>query len=195
MRNTPIFQLQSSILMASLSLIPNNALRYTLLAIIICAAVLCTIHLQRPSTQLHHLGAKIQRAEEIVLEARDYCPRDVQPRLAEQLMRLLEVKHTASMLHCRLLETTKFTVKKYRLFSGDIAACNIKVKNICAAVELMVEEENQRRYTEDITETETMLTGFRTPGVMHGISGHTVNQQSSRLDYIVAIRAPTDAVD
>ncbi|KAJ7441634.1 hypothetical protein B0H11DRAFT_2251966 [Mycena galericulata] len=182
MRDTPISQLQSSILMASLSLIPNNVLRYTLLAIIICTAVPCAIHLQRPSTRLHHLGAKIQHAEEIVQQARSYCPWDVQARLAQQLVRLLAVKHTASVLHCRLLETTKFTVKKYRLFTGDIATCKMKVKSICAAVEFMMEEENLRKYTEDITETESMLASFQTPGVVHGPSGHTVNQQSSRLD-------------
>ncbi|KAJ7438247.1 hypothetical protein B0H11DRAFT_2294004 [Mycena galericulata] len=169
--------------MAVLSLIPNNILRYTLLTIIICTAVPCAIHLQHPSTQLHYLGAKIQRAEEIVQEAKSYCPWDVQAHFAQQLMRLLEVKHTVSMLRCRLLETTKLTVKKYRLFSSDIAACETEVKSIWTAVELMVEEENQRRYTEDINKTKTMLASFQSPGVVHasGISGHTVNQQSSSV--------------
>ncbi|KAJ7438241.1 hypothetical protein B0H11DRAFT_1935430 [Mycena galericulata] len=176
MGDTPISQLQSSIFLMSLSLIPDNALRYILLTITICITILYAIHFIRPSTQLFHLQVKIKAAEALIQRLRSYCPRDVQARLAEQLVQLLEVKHTASMLHCRLLETTKFTVKKYRLFSGDIAACEMKVKSICTAVELMVEEENQRTYTEDITDTETMLTGFRTQGVVHGLSGNTTNE-------------------
>ncbi|KAJ7438236.1 hypothetical protein B0H11DRAFT_2358962 [Mycena galericulata] len=165
MSGTLISQLQSSIFLMSLSLIPNNILRYTLLAIIICTAVLCTIHLQRPSTQLHHLGAKIQRAEEIVQEARSYCSRDVQVLLAEHVVRLLEVKRTASIIRCRMLETDKLTVKKYRLLSSDIETCAKEVKSIQTAVQLVLEGERQRKYTEDINETETMLTGFRAPAL------------------------------
>ncbi|KAJ7643730.1 hypothetical protein FB45DRAFT_1020548 [Roridomyces roridus] len=59
-----------------------------------------------------------------------------------------------------------WTWKKYHLISKDIAIYAKDAKRIKAAVELIVEIERQRRLTEDINETETLLSGFRNSAVV-----------------------------
>ncbi|KAJ7490463.1 hypothetical protein FB451DRAFT_1552179, partial [Mycena latifolia] len=156
MRANLLSQLQSSMLLGALSLIPNNALRYTLLVISACLALLYAVHLKRPSDKLRQLEDIVQKTEEIIRDAKLYCARDFLS-LAEMGVRLLEVKRSASMIKCRLLETTTLTWKKYRLFSRDISDCVKIVMNIQTTVELIVEAELQRRYTDDINETEIIL--------------------------------------
>ncbi|KAJ7441624.1 hypothetical protein B0H11DRAFT_2292312 [Mycena galericulata] len=167
MCDTPFYQFQSSVALATLSLIPNDALRYALLAIAVCAAILHAIHLKCPSTQIYDLQTKIAHAEEVIQSARMYSARGIQVRVAEQYVQLLRVKRTTSMIHCRLLEENPYIWKKYRLLSGDIASCGQEVKRIRTVVQVMVEDERQRQYTEDINDAETMLCGFRSPVVQH----------------------------
>ncbi|KAJ7490528.1 hypothetical protein FB451DRAFT_1389309 [Mycena latifolia] len=49
------------------------------------------------------------------------------------------------------------TWTEYRLLSGDISDCAKSVREIRTAVQLIVEAERQRKYTEDINETEAIL--------------------------------------
>ncbi|KAJ7490458.1 hypothetical protein FB451DRAFT_1220127 [Mycena latifolia] len=151
-----ISQLQSAILLGALSLIPNDALRYTLLTISACLALLYVIHFKRPSTQLSQLEDLVQQMEEIIRDAKLHCSRDLLS-LSEKWMRLLEVKRSMSMIHCRVLETSTLTWKKYRPISRDISVLTKKVKEIRTAVQLVVEAERQRKYTDDINETESIL--------------------------------------
>ncbi|KAJ7490574.1 hypothetical protein FB451DRAFT_1389355 [Mycena latifolia] len=179
MRDNLISQLQSSLLLGALSLIPNNALRYTLLMIAACAALFYVIHLKRPSTQLNQLEDTIQQTEEIIRDAKLHCPRDLLS-LTEGGLRVLEVKRSASVMQYRLLETTTFTWKKYRILSRDISNCARHAEKIWTAVQLIVEAERQRKYTDDINETQAMLTSLRPPGMLdyqHNIT-HAHEQSS-----------------
>ncbi|KAJ7701152.1 hypothetical protein B0H17DRAFT_1195438 [Mycena rosella] len=133
-----ISQFQSSILLGALSLIPNDALRYTLLVIAVCLALFYVYHLERPSTQLS-------------------CLEDVLS-LAQEGMQLSRVQRLASRIRTRLLETESFTWKEYRLCSRNISDCTKNVKQIRTAIQLIVEAEHQRKYTEDINEIEVILT-------------------------------------
>ncbi|KAJ7483200.1 hypothetical protein FB451DRAFT_101862 [Mycena latifolia] len=137
-------------LLGALSLIPNNALRYTLLVIAVCLAFLYAGHLERPSTQLRQLEDIVQKTDEIIRDAQLYCARDLLS-LTEMRVRLLEVKRSASMIKYRLLETTILTWKDYRFFSREISACVKIVKNIRTSVKLIEEAERQRRYTDETT--------------------------------------------
>ncbi|KAJ7489421.1 hypothetical protein FB451DRAFT_1362307 [Mycena latifolia] len=150
-------QLQSSILLAALSLIPNDTLRYTLLEIAACLALLYVVHLKRPSTQLRQLEDIVQTTEGVLGDAKLYCPRD----LLGLVEKGLRIKRSASMIQCRLLEANTVTWKKYRLLSRDISDCTKKVKEIRTAVQLIVETERQRKYTDDISETVIILTNVR----------------------------------
>ncbi|KAJ7473743.1 hypothetical protein B0H11DRAFT_2195434 [Mycena galericulata] len=168
MRDTPISQLQSSILMASLSLIPNNVLRYThssRLSFALPSLALSTFNARRLGFITSGPRSNARKTFSSKLDP-------TVPGVSKLALRNNSVKRTASVLRCGLFETTTFTVNKYRLFSGEITACEMKVKSICAAVEFMVEEENLRKYTEDITETESMLASFQTP---------VVNEHHTRL--------------
>ncbi|KAJ7490526.1 hypothetical protein FB451DRAFT_1165882 [Mycena latifolia] len=67
------------------------------------------------------------------------------------------VKRSASMITCRILETERFTCRKYWLFSRDIANCIKSAEDIRISVQLIVEAEYQRKFAEDINETEGIL--------------------------------------
>ncbi|KAJ7643712.1 hypothetical protein FB45DRAFT_1020532 [Roridomyces roridus] len=149
----------NSLLLAGISLIPNNTLRYILLAFFACSTLLHTIHLQRPSVQLARAENQVQQTEEIIQHARSFCAATDFVYLGEQAVRLLGVKRTLSIVKCCLLEAESsfLTWKRYRLLSKDIAACAIEMSKIRDTVELLVESERQRRLTEDINNTETVL--------------------------------------
>ncbi|KAJ7490487.1 hypothetical protein FB451DRAFT_1361352 [Mycena latifolia] len=159
-------QLTVAILLWLLSLIPNNALRYTFLAIVASLALLYAIHLRRPSTQLSQLEHLVQKTEGTILDAKLHCTRDL-ANLLEKGVDLLKIKRAASKIHSRILETNEtFTWKKYRLLSRDISDCAKSVKEIRTAVQLIVEAERQRKYTDDINETEVILTTVRSPNTV-----------------------------
>ncbi|KAJ7490516.1 hypothetical protein FB451DRAFT_621300 [Mycena latifolia] len=153
-------QLMVSILLGLLALIPDNTLRYVALGITVCLAVIYVISLKRPSTLLRQLKETIEATDEIIRWAKLKCPRD-HLSLAQEGVRLLEVKRSASMITCRILETERLTWAKYRLFSRDIAQCIRSVKAIRTSVQLTVEAEYQRKFSEDINETEGMLAAIR----------------------------------
>ncbi|KAJ7133565.1 hypothetical protein C8R44DRAFT_870938 [Mycena epipterygia] len=177
MRDNLVSQLQSSILLGSLSLIPNHALRYTLLLITACLALLHVIHLERPSSRLGQLEDMVKKVEETIEDAKSFCPRDLFS-LAGEGVRLLEVKRSASMMQCRVLEGETLTWKKYRVLSRDIAECVKTVKNIRTAIQLIAEAERQGKFTDDINETEIILTSLRSPA---GRDASHLYQQSNRL--------------
>ncbi|KAJ7490495.1 hypothetical protein FB451DRAFT_1389279 [Mycena latifolia] len=155
-------QLTVAILLWFLSLIPNNALRYALLAIVASLALLYAIHLRRPSTQLSQLEHFVQKTEGTILDAKLHCARDL-GNLLEKWVELLKIKRSASKIQSRMLETNALTWKNYRLLSHDISDCADSVKEIRTAVQLIVEAERQRKYTDDINETEVILTTVRSP--------------------------------
>ncbi|KAJ7141141.1 hypothetical protein C8R44DRAFT_726784 [Mycena epipterygia] len=144
-----------SLLLGSLSLISNDTLRYTLLAITV---FLTLIYLKRPSIQLGQLEDMIEETEGIIQEAKLYCARDLLS-LTEKGVRLLQVKRSASVIQCRILETTTLTWNKYRVLSGDIAECAKMAKNIQTAVQLILQAERQHKLTHHINETGTIFAG------------------------------------
>ncbi|KAJ7441437.1 hypothetical protein FB451DRAFT_1441351 [Mycena latifolia] len=182
MRNGLISQLQSSILLGALSLIPHNALRYTLLVIAVCLALLYAVHLKRPSTQLSQLEVIVQKTDKVIRDAKLHCARDF-ANLLEKWAELLKIKRSASEIQSRILETNTLTWTEYRLLSGDISDCAKSVKEIRTAVQLIVEAERQRKYTEDINETEAILAAVRAPTRIDGAYG--MMEEMSNLNSIL----------
>ena len=82
-------QLIASILLWSLSLIPNPALRYTAVGITAVLALIYAMYLKHPATQLRQLQNSIGNTEDIVRRAKLLCPRD-HFNLAAFGVRLLE---------------------------------------------------------------------------------------------------------
>jgi hypothetical protein len=81
-------QLQSSILLGSLSLITNNTLRYACLGLATGISAIYVSYLMRPSMQLRLLEDTIQSTENAIIGAKAHYPRD--RNLMEQGVRLLE---------------------------------------------------------------------------------------------------------
>ncbi|KAJ7643708.1 hypothetical protein FB45DRAFT_895857, partial [Roridomyces roridus] len=161
--------LQSSLLFGSLSLIPNNTLRYILLVLFALLILGHAIHLQRLSVRLNCVERHVDKAEATIRHAKSFCSSKDFLCLVEQGLRLLEVKHTLSRVKCCLLGSTAvLTWKTYRVLSNDIETCATDIKKIQAVVELILEVERQRRFTEDITDTEALLSGFRVSGTHQG---------------------------
>jgi hypothetical protein len=104
MPQTPISHLHSSILFGFLSLIPNDALRYTLLAITACAALLNVLHFKRPSTQLSQLEASVKNTEVLIQDAKCLCARDILS-LAQQEVRLLGLVNSIIIMPIFMLNT------------------------------------------------------------------------------------------
>jgi hypothetical protein len=77
------------ILFTSLSLIPDNTLRYTALGSVIALTLVYNIHFSI-ATRLHQLEKNIQQTKEFIEEVESKCPwpRD-QFRLGEERVRLL----------------------------------------------------------------------------------------------------------
>ncbi|KAJ7490486.1 hypothetical protein FB451DRAFT_1552192 [Mycena latifolia] len=124
------------ILLWFLSLIPNNVLRYTLLVIASCLALLYVIHFKRPSIQLSRLEQLVQNTETIIHDAKLHCVRDL-ASLLEKWVELLKIKRAASKIESRILETNDtLTWSEYRLLSGDISDCAKRVKEIRTAVQV-----------------------------------------------------------
>ncbi|KAJ7213945.1 hypothetical protein GGX14DRAFT_392717 [Mycena pura] len=115
-------QLLSSLLLASISLIPNHTIRLAALAVSLVMALTHTIYLKYPSTQLAQLEAIINKTEQVIQDAEAHCR--IGPLiLVEANLRLLKVKCSASVIRCRILESRTFLWKNYYQLSRDISAC------------------------------------------------------------------------
>ncbi|KAJ7835616.1 hypothetical protein B0H13DRAFT_1913485 [Mycena leptocephala] len=156
-----VAQLLSPLFIGSLSLIPNDTLRYSALLLAAGLGLIYVLHLERPSVQLSQLDDTINKTEEIIQNAKAFCLRDLLRLTAEGVVCWSKIKRSASMIQCRILEMNTFTWKKYRLISRDITGCAEGVKKIRTTVQLMVEAERQRKFTDDINATETFLTSVQ----------------------------------
>ncbi|KAF7364808.1 hypothetical protein MVEN_00350900 [Mycena venus] len=175
-------QVYLSILLALVSLISNDPLRYTVVGLTASLGVLYAVHLKRPSVQLNQLEDIVKQTEEIIQGAKLFSSRDFLS-LTDSGVRLLEIKRSASMIKCRILNTDSSSWKKYRLLSRDIANCAVRTKKIRTAVQLIIEAEHQRKFTEDIDATEAVLTSaqFR-PGVpLYQINACYCDHESYRV--------------
>ncbi|KAJ7813309.1 hypothetical protein B0H13DRAFT_2142422 [Mycena leptocephala] len=157
------FHLLFSLLLTFVAAIPNHTLRYTALGFLFVLAALCTIHLQSPSKQLHHLALLIDRTEELIRRGMAQCPRD-HFSLTEEMGQLLEANKTASLLKCRNLDSKgeQFNWNKYRHLCKDIAACAKRARKIRTVVLRIVEVGHQRKLEGDIKEIQFILTAGST---------------------------------
>ncbi|KAF8140845.1 hypothetical protein K438DRAFT_1785310 [Mycena galopus ATCC 62051] len=165
-------------LLAVVAAIPNHTLRYTALCFFIAVAVLCSIHLRSPTTQIRLLAVLIDQTEEYIRRAMVQNPRSYLS-LTDQMSHLLESTKTASSLKCRILNspTERLSWNKYWLLSGDIGECRKGIKKIRTAVQLILEAEHQRKLTDDILEIQFILTASNT-GSRTTFPTHTVLYQT-----------------
>ncbi|KAJ7606575.1 hypothetical protein DFH06DRAFT_1149895 [Mycena polygramma] len=144
-------QLISSIVLGSLSLIPNNPLRYVALASTVAVTLLYHLHL-RPTAFLHHLAQSIKQTEGIFEQAisNDMCPRD-------RFSLAAELKRSVSEMQCHLWAKGNKSWKQYWHLHRSVVECVNSVENIRIAAQLVLEAEIQRKIAQDITETHIIL--------------------------------------
>ncbi|KAK7022149.1 hypothetical protein R3P38DRAFT_3270975 [Favolaschia claudopus] len=152
-----VSQLQSSLLIALLSLIPNNILRYTAVGLTAGAGAAYTVHLKRPSVCLRHLDDVIEKTEAIFNRAAQKIFSSDSRALTEEGVKLLEVKRSASGIRYRILDSGTPTWKIYRDLCRDIGECVKKIEKVGTSVQRIVEAEHQRQLTEDINATRIVL--------------------------------------
>ncbi|KAJ7643743.1 hypothetical protein FB45DRAFT_895927, partial [Roridomyces roridus] len=73
----------------SLSLIPNDTLRYILLALFVFSTLVHAIHVRRPSIQLRRVEDQIRDIEEIIRQAGRFCTAKDRLSLGEHAVWLL----------------------------------------------------------------------------------------------------------
>ncbi|KAJ7213958.1 hypothetical protein GGX14DRAFT_444700, partial [Mycena pura] len=159
MHESPVSQLLSSLFLGSICLIPNHTIRLAALAVSLVMVLVYIIYAKYPSTQLGQLEAIIEKTEQVVQDAGAHCC--IGPFiLVEANLRLLEVKRSASLIRCHILESHWHTSiwKKYYRLSRDISSCTQVISKVLIAVQLIVEADQQRKYAADIHAARTALT-------------------------------------
>ncbi|KAF7364747.1 hypothetical protein MVEN_00344600 [Mycena venus] len=144
-------------------IIPNHTFRYVTLGILGGLALLCTLRLKAPSTQLRRLSHSIEQTDDLICRTMTEFPRDYL-KLTQETRQLLNVKMKASLIKCRLLDS-ELSWKKCRVLSREIAACTKRVGSIRTEVELTVEAERQRSLESAIVETDLILATASTQSV------------------------------
>ncbi|KAJ6585517.1 hypothetical protein B0H19DRAFT_1321195 [Mycena capillaripes] len=174
--HNPPSQLIASLLFACVAIIPNNALRYTTLALAAALAIFCNIYLRSPSTQLRRLSHAIDHTDKLIGHAMLQCPRN-HLGLVNQTEQLLQASRSTSLIKCRILgsKAERFSWNKYRLLCKDIAVCVNCVRDIRTTVQLIIEAEHQRRLADDIRETQLILANISTPSGPLATSGTQFN--------------------
>ncbi|KAJ7701374.1 hypothetical protein B0H17DRAFT_1128179 [Mycena rosella] len=142
MPKTPRFD--TPLLLGSLPLIPNNSIRYTVLALTVAVTVAGSIHRRRPSTQLRQLGDAIET-----------------PKSSSKIQ---SSKASTAYIRRRISETGNLAWKNNKRLSRDIAVCAADVERLHIAVELAIQAERQQK---KINGALSVLTAFRARAV-HG---------------------------
>ncbi|KAJ7328391.1 hypothetical protein DFH08DRAFT_815890 [Mycena albidolilacea] len=88
---TPTSEQLIPLLPAVIALIPSHGVRYTVLRLLLAAAILCKIHLQPPSVQISQLKISLNHTEEYIQEVTVEAPRSYS-NLRDQMRRLCENK-------------------------------------------------------------------------------------------------------
>ncbi|KAJ7145597.1 hypothetical protein C8R44DRAFT_845065 [Mycena epipterygia] len=172
-------------LLALVSLIPNNHIRYALLELGASITVLFGVRLQRPSSRLGHLEESVADTEKMTQQAKLCWPR-VQVSLTEHEVEYADPYLSFGVPYCRFLEIPGLG-NGSRTISSFIATFTSAKRKLrgsewqCRFRQPTVEAERRHKYTGDIRETEAIVTAVRDPigTIAHsGIicSTHTVHK-------------------
>ncbi|KAF8215136.1 hypothetical protein K438DRAFT_1749217 [Mycena galopus ATCC 62051] len=179
--------LMNSLLFASVATIPNQAIRYSVLGLIVCLNTLYTIHLKSPSIQFHNLATMIDETDELLRRAMAQRPREY-INLTEQMNLLLEANKAASVIKCRLLESDGrwYNWKNYLVLSNTIATCGKRVRIIRIKAELTMEVEHQRKIEDDINEIQFILAASPTQTALYTFSQYRAYRRALHLEIPIA---------
>ncbi|KAJ6585461.1 hypothetical protein B0H19DRAFT_1321106 [Mycena capillaripes] len=160
-------QLLSSILLGSLSLIPNNTLRYTALGTVVIVVLGYNLYLSR-TTQLHYLEQAIRQTEEIFERAKAQCncPQDTF-NLAQEWVRLLDGSESDDpRLKCNAAFWNRGDSPGSNIGISRDVRRNVSIASTIFALrlsfcQLILEAERQRQLDAGITEANSVLANAR----------------------------------
>ncbi|KAJ7213974.1 hypothetical protein GGX14DRAFT_392747 [Mycena pura] len=159
MHESPVAQLLSSLLLASISLIPNHTICLAVLTVSLVMVLVYIICAKYPSTQLARLEAIIEKTEQTIQDTGAHCC--IGPFILVEIYGCWNrVQRSASLIRCHILESHTSIWKKYYRLSRDISSCTQVISKVLIAVQLVhysVEADQQRKYAADIRATRTAL--------------------------------------
>ncbi|KAJ7194053.1 hypothetical protein GGX14DRAFT_405014 [Mycena pura] len=152
-----------SILVAGLALVPEDTDRYIYLGL---ASALLVYHValsQTPAAKINILTGAIASANQLLTLAPSTSARDQVMSMDQELLLRIAEK-SKSQLQCQLLEIEGHGWKEYlcdvRSLLQSIDECTKNVKRIQSKLQLMNEQDTQRKLEDDIQKSREMLTAI-----------------------------------
>ncbi|KAJ7189715.1 hypothetical protein GGX14DRAFT_408586 [Mycena pura] len=154
--------IQSSILVAGLALVPGDAARYICLGLLLALLVYRVARGQTPAAKMNALTAAIASANELLTRAPSTTGSDrVSSMHQELLLRIAE--NFKSTLQCRLLEINieghgwNEYFRDVRGLLKDIDKCTKDIKKIQTKIHLLIEWDAQRKLDDEIHKSRAVL--------------------------------------
>ncbi|KAJ7194055.1 hypothetical protein GGX14DRAFT_587118 [Mycena pura] len=149
-----------SILVAGLGSAPGATGRYIYLGLVSALLVYHVAQSQTPVAKINVLTAAIASANQLVRRAPSTTARDQVMSMDQQLLLRIAEK-SKSQLQCQLLEIEGHAWKEYlrdvRSLLQSIDECTKDVKRIQSKLQLMIEQDTQRKLDDDIQKSREML--------------------------------------
>ncbi|KAJ7202520.1 hypothetical protein GGX14DRAFT_399299 [Mycena pura] len=152
--------IQSSILVAGLALVPGNTARYIYLGLILALLGYHAARRQTPAAKMNALTAAIASANELLMRAPSTSASDRVSSMRQELLLRLAEKFK-SQLQCRLLEIESHGWKEYvrdvRGLLKGIYKCMKDIKSIQTNIQLSIEQDTRRKLDDEIQKCRAML--------------------------------------
>ncbi|KAJ7194026.1 hypothetical protein GGX14DRAFT_587061 [Mycena pura] len=149
-----------SILVAGLTLVPGATARYIYLGLASALLVYHAALSQTPAAKINALTSAIASANQLFTRAPSTSARDQVMSMDQQLLLRIAEK-LKSQLQCRLLEIEGHGWKEYlrdvRGLLQSIDKCTNDVKSIQTKVQLLIEQDTQRKLDDEIQKSREIL--------------------------------------
>ncbi|KAJ7194052.1 hypothetical protein GGX14DRAFT_587110 [Mycena pura] len=186
---------QSSLLVAALALVPGNTARYICLTLISGLLAYHAARGQTPAAKINALTAAIVSANEFLTRAPSTSVRDQVMSMSEQLrLRInLRAEKMKSQLQCRLLEIEGQGWKEYlrdvRGLLQSINKCTKDVKSIQIEIQLSIEQDTQRKLDDEIQKSREMLAAIHS---CHRVCLRVIERTTPLLTRLIRLCASGD---
>ncbi|KAJ7194068.1 hypothetical protein GGX14DRAFT_405031 [Mycena pura] len=192
--NRDTLSIQSSVLVAGLALVPGNTARYICLGLVLALLVYHVASGQTAAAKMNTLAAAIASANENSARAPSTSASDrVSSMRQELLLRIAE--KLKSQLQCQLLEIESHGWKQYfqdvRGLLKGIDNCMKDIKRIQTNIQLLIEQDTQRKLDDEIQKCRAMLVAIHAGPRVTYVSVLSRGPHSFSLNSI-RLRAPGD---
>ncbi|KAJ7194063.1 hypothetical protein GGX14DRAFT_405026 [Mycena pura] len=160
MSDHPTLNIQTSIIVAGLALVPGNTARYICLGLMLALLGYHAARGQTPAAKMNALTAAIASANELLMCAPSTSVSDRAASMRQALLLRIAEK-LRSQLQCRLLEIESHGWKIYfrdvRGLLKGIDKCMKDIERIQTNIQLSIEQDTQRKLDDEIQKCRAML--------------------------------------